>query len=80
MFFFVFQMPVVNPVRFAQDRKPINSYSRIRPKMPTMPIPIIPQQFNGFNMNKNNTFQNFGNVVPNDTLNLSLDSLTQVCC
>lgn len=75
------QIPVINPVRFAQqpERKPMNTYARIRPKLPTMPIPIIPTQFNGFNMN-NNSFHNFGSMqVPNnDTLNLSLDSLTQV--
>ncbi|XP_050341963.1 uncharacterized protein LOC126768112 [Nymphalis io] len=58
--------PVINPVRFSNDRKTPHTYSnftRIRPKPPQMSI-----MFNGFN----NTA-----TYSNDNINLSLENLTQ---
>ncbi|KAJ0179367.1 hypothetical protein K1T71_005079 [Dendrolimus kikuchii] len=65
---------VLNPVRFNNDK--LLTYPRIKPK-PHAPMGIG-NNFNGFN-NANNTFGGMNNMILsiNDTLNLSLDSLTQ---
>nr|XP_026491084.1 uncharacterized protein LOC113397134 [Vanessa tameamea] len=58
--------PVINPVRFSNDRKTPQTYgnfTKIRPKPPQMSI-----MFNGFN----NTA-----TYSNDNINLSLENLTQ---
>ncbi|XP_023946972.1 uncharacterized protein LOC112052208 [Bicyclus anynana] len=58
--------PVINPIRFNNDRKlsqNFSCYSRIRPKAPQMPL-----MYNGFNSTP--TFSA-------DNINLSLESLTQ---
>ncbi|XP_039745889.1 uncharacterized protein LOC120623747 [Pararge aegeria] len=58
--------PVINPVRFNNDRKLTPNfacYARIRPKGPQMPA-----MFNGFNT---------PTTFTNDNINLSLENLTQ---
>ncbi|KAI8440265.1 hypothetical protein MSG28_001632 [Choristoneura fumiferana] len=62
--------PIINPVRFVADRKQVTTPIRIRPKGPTLPIPIM-TPFNGYN--NVNTYNNF----INDNINLSLENLTQ---
>ncbi|XP_028177002.1 uncharacterized protein LOC114364864 [Ostrinia furnacalis] len=79
------RMPVVvNPVRFAQDRKAVAAtYTRIRPKsvMPVPLPPLVPTNYNGYNnINNsfiNNTYHTPYNMVASDNINLSLESLTQ---
>lgn len=66
---------VINPVRISNDKKQ-KTYHRIKPK-PMMPLGMV-NNFNGFN-NVGNFSNMSSNMVVNfnDTLNLSLDSLTQ---
>lgn len=61
--------PVINPVRFNNDRKIQQNFStfpRIRAKAVAAPMSIV---YNGYN--------NAG-AYSNDNINLSLDNLTQV--
>lgn len=73
--FLPLQMPnatMINPIRIQKDnRLPMNSYTRIKPK-PHMPL-ILNNSFNGFQSSAM-----FTNMVVNDNINLSLESLTQV--
>ncbi|CAG9792004.1 unnamed protein product [Diatraea saccharalis] len=77
------RMPMMAPVRIQQDKKPNpfigqNTYTRIRPKPPPiMPIPIVPTSYNGFSSNNTYSHNSFNNMVVNDNINLSLESLTQ---
>ncbi|XP_026747203.1 uncharacterized protein LOC113508393 isoform X2 [Trichoplusia ni] len=61
------------PVRLlsTNERKTVATYTRIRPKLPQLPIPIIGNStYNGYNAS-------IYNPVANDNINLSLESLTQ---
>lgn len=80
IYFIPFQLPncttINTPIRFqnVQDRKGINTYTRIRPKGPNqLSMPISNNCFNGFAAN---VFQ-CSNPI-SDNINLSLESLTQV--
>ncbi|CAD0198800.1 unnamed protein product [Chrysodeixis includens] len=61
------------PVRLlgTNERKAVATYTRIRPKLPQLPIPIGNNStYNGYNAS-------IYNPVANDNINLSLESLTQ---
>lgn len=65
--------PLLNPVPYQRERNS-NTYARIRPKPFNMPsVNILNHQINGFNNSPV-----FNNMIVNDNINLSLESLTQV--
>ena len=64
--------PVINPIRFNNDRKMQQTYStfpRIRAKAVASPLSLM---YNGYNNAPSVT------AYSNDNINLSLDNLTQV--